>query len=189
MVMFLANKLEEGELSFSADTLEVLDLGTGNGQLLFSLSEELDEIETKYEMMGIDYSADSVQLAQEVGKNQYSGLPISFKQVDLFADEEFFTNKFHIILDKGTLDAIALNQEPLPEFEDRIGMDVYASRVEKLMNTGSVLLITSCNFTEEELIRIITTNSLLTVWDKIKYPSFEFGGVKGSTVCSVAFTK
>ena len=68
-------------------------------------------------------------------------------------------------------------------------MDVYASQVEKMMVQGSILLITSCNFTKDELIKIITKDTNLEVWDEINYPSFQFGGVKGSTVVSIAFVK
>lgn len=68
-------------------------------------------------------------------------------------------------------------------------MDIYASQVSKMMKRGSVLLITSCNFTEEELVKVITSGTELRKWDQITYPSFQFGGINGSTVVSIAFIK
>ena len=83
-------------------------------------------------------------------------MKVNFEQVDLLQEScSFLQNKFDILLDKGTLDAIALNQESLADFNGKIGMDVYASQVE-MMVQGSILLITSCNFTKDELIKIIT---------------------------------
>lgn len=172
----------------------MLDLGTGNGHLLYSMNEELMErdMDYKFKFTGIDYSPDSVAFCKEIGHQKYPDGPFEFEQVDLLLkDQKFLNNKFDIILDKGTLDAIALNQDPLPEFGNKIGMEVYASQVKQMMNPNSILLITSCNFTEEELIKIITENGTneLSVYEKIDYPSFQFSGVKGSTICSVSFIK
>ena len=131
-----------------------------------------------------------MKFASGVAKRKYSELKVNFEQVDLLQEScSFLQNKFDILLDKGTLDAIALNQESLADFNGKIGMDVYASQVEKMMVQGSILLITSCNFTKDELIKIITKDTNLEVWDEINYPSFQFGGVKGSTVVSIAFVR
>lgn len=196
MIQFIIDKLNEEEFPeqiSSQSVVRFLDLGTGNGHLLFQLLEDINEEyegDKTFEYTGIDYSPDSVKFASGVAKRKYSELKVNFEQVDLLQEScSFLQNKFDILLDKGTLDAIALNQEPLVDFNGKIGMDVYASQVEKMMVQGSILLITSCNFTKDELIKIITKDTNLEVWDEINYPSFQFGGVKGSTVVSIAFVK
>lgn len=190
MVQFIAEKIEEQAITTSGNApFKVLDLGTGNGHLLFALGDELEELDVNAEYTGIDYSADSVQFAHHIAQEKYSLRQFTFQRVDLLSDDAFLSQKFDILLDKGTLDAIALNQEPLPQFDGRIGMQVYSSQIEKLMHSDSIFLITSCNFTEEELTHLVTSGTLLEKWDRIEFPSFEFGGAKGSTVCSVAFRK
>ncbi|KAG7666372.1 EFM4 [[Candida] subhashii] len=199
MIQFILEKLTDEEFPTEITSLEkisFLDLGTGNGHLLFELSNEIqDEYDgdKAFEYIGIDYSPDSVQFAQAIAAKKYNEVEFKFSQVDLLSKESPFLKenhgKFDVLLDKGTLDAIALNQDPIEEFDGLIGMDIYARQVEQLMHQGSILLITSCNFTEVELTKIITSNTKLSVWDKINYPSFQFGGVKGSTVCSIAFIK
>lgn len=197
MVQFLVDKINAGDLPFEAETVKFIDLGTGNGHLLFQLYDDLEEeCDVQTEFKGIDYSPDSVLFAEDILEKKYLGdVRFTFEQVDLLLKKSSFlekhAGKFDILLDKGTLDAIALNQDPLADFDGKIGMEIYADQVVQLMHKNSVLLITSCNFTEEELVKIITGNEKngLRVWEKIKYPSFKFGGVTGSTICSIAFTK
>lgn len=192
MVQFLLEKLNDDEITFDHDEISVLDLGTGNGHLLFELHDELEEEydgTASFAFTGVDYSPDSVGFASEIAHKKYPDTPFKFSQVDLLLKDNPFLkeNKFDILLDKGTLDAIALNQDPV--YDGKIGMEIYADQVQHLMDKDSILLITSCNFTEVELEKIITKTGALGVWDKIKYPSFQFGGVQGSTICSIAFKK
>lgn len=201
MIQFLIDKINEEELPFSLEQgISFIDLGTGNGHLLFQLHEDiLEECDSSEDIQfgfkGIDYSPESVEFATKVAEQKYPNATFQFEQVNLLAKENEFlvenSTKFDILLDKGTLDAIALNQDPISDFDNKIGMDIYASQISKLMHQNSILLITSCNFTESELIKIITQEESngLSVWDKIEYPSFQFGGVKGSTICSIAFIK
>lgn len=183
MIEFILDKLEEGELA--KDAL-FLDLGTGNGHLLFELLQELKEVSANFKFHGIDYSAESVAFAKDIASKKYPDIPFKFDQVDLLSDTPFLENKFDVLLDKGTLDAIALNQDLVNGVR---GMDIYASQVSKMMDNGSILLVTSCNFTETELVKVITSRTELRKWDQIQYPSFQFGGVQGSTVVSIAFIK
>jgi hypothetical protein len=196
MIQFLKDNLNDDLLPFDQDLIKFIDLGTGNGHLLFQLHEDLaEEYEgaSKFEFKGIDYSPDSVRFSSDIATEKYPESDFEFEQVDLLTKENQFlqenAGKFDVLLDKGTLDAIALNQDPLDAFGGRIGMEIYADQVSHLMHTNSILLITSCNFTEEELVKIITSNKDLGVWKKIAYPSFQFGGVKGSTICSIAFIR
>lgn len=200
MIQFLINHLNENSLPFEKEELKIIDLGTGNGHLLFQMHEDMDEdcevndqISLKY--TGIDYSPDSVKFASDIAITKYEQASFEFDQVDLLQKESEFLAKhegeYDILLDKGTLDAIGLNNEPLEEHDGKIGMEIYSRQISKIMHKDSILLITSCNFTESELIKVITENGTnnLEVWDQIQYPSFQFGGIKGSTICSIAFIK
>lgn len=194
VVDFFCQLLDEQEVPSNA---RVVDLGTGNGHLLFELyetvSEECPDAELEYH--GIDYSPDSVAFAQLIAEKKYPQQKFIFDTVDFISQECSYlqqeAGKFDILFDKGTLDAIALNNEPVPGFDGKIGSHVYPIQVSQLMHKGSLLIITSCNFTEDELTKLITQNgtNTLLVWRKIKYPSFKFGGVDGSTICSIAFIK
>ncbi|GMM32191.1 Efm4 protein [Martiniozyma asiatica (nom. inval.)] len=169
----------------SLNDLKVCDLGTGNGHLLFQLYEE----GLRGDLVGVDYSNTSVEFAKSVADDK--DYDVSFLQSDLLISNDKFLKdsieKFDLVLDKGTLDAIALNDEI---YENGMsGVEIYPINVTKLVKRGGVLLITSCNFTESELTKIITSTGEFSLWKKIRYPTFEFGGQTGSTICSIAFMK
>lgn len=199
MIEFILMKLEEKEIQYS-ECLKTVDLGTGNGHLLFELSSEISEHpylaqDVKMRTTGVDYSPESIELARSIRDTKFKEYDIHFQQVNLLTKNEPFllANKgsYDLVLDKGTFDAIALNQTPIEEFGNKVGAQIYASQILRLMHKHSVLLITSCNFTEDELVNLITeqNTNLLSAWDKIEYPSIMFGGKKGSTICTVAFRK
>jgi len=54
---------------------------------------------------------------------------------------------------------------------------------------GGLFLITSCNWTEEELRGVFEVSGELVYHSTIKYPSFTFGGRKGQTISSVCFKR
>lgn len=179
MVEFLLDNL--GEYEIKQDST-MIDLGTGNGHLLFSLLED----GFNGRMVGVDYSEKSVEFANEILETKYSDKEnVKFEAADIFSDE-WAPGTFDVVLDKGTLDAIALSG--IKFSHGKTVVDLYPKVIEKLLNKNSVFLITSCNFTEDELIKIIETDSLKK-WKSIPYPVFEFGGVKGTPICSVAFVK
>lgn len=176
MVDFVTENLAE----FDNKESKVIDLGTGNGHLLFALCED-DFAAT---MLGVDYSEESVSFAKEIAASKE--YDVSFAQADIF-DASWNPGEFDIVLDKGTLDAIALSGLTVGE-NKRPVVEVYHTVIEKILKKNGVFLITSCNFTQEELTKIVQSEHL-EVWETIKYPVFEFGGVKGSTICSIAFVK
>lgn len=163
----------------------VCDLGTGNGHLLFQLHEE----GLRGELVGVDYSETSVAFAQQIAQDK--NLDVSFAQSDLLLENDPFIAShaahFNLVLDKGTLDAIALNDTKYAN--GKLGIEVYPTNVAKLVAKEGILLITSCNFTEEELVSLITKEGFFEKCGRINYPVFEFGGNKGSTICSVAFIR
>ncbi|KAK6523236.1 hypothetical protein TWF694_006126 [Orbilia ellipsospora] len=174
-----------------------LDVGTGNGHLLFSLLEDGD-----FEgdgMVGVDYSEGSVELARNIAAQTEGAAGVKFLQLDVIYDRpklEVFGERiakeggFDVVLDKGTFDAISLSDEVVQDGTGRRVYEVYPERVAEWVKVDKgILLVTSCNWTEEELVRRMTEGGKLEVKGRIKYPEFTFGGKKGSTVCSVAFQR
>lgn len=108
---------------------------------------------------------------------------------------------FDLVLDKGTFDAISLSSstttEPSTGRVKRI-CELYPSKVLDVVKLDGFLLVTSCNWTEDEVVSWFTgagaTGSAnetgkFEVYDRIRYPVFEFGGQKGQGVASVCFRK
>ncbi|KAF9347182.1 hypothetical protein BGX26_001323 [Mortierella sp. AD094] len=131
--------------------------------------------------------------------------------------EQVGPKKFMVLLDKGTYDAISLHQKNkrdaaiaaaaaaeeeeeedetkpkddivLAENDDNMEelADRYPKRVASMMHDDGRLLITSCNWTQAELIQRFA--NVFEYDSHIKYPTFTFGGVKGQTISSVIFKK
>lgn len=195
-----------------------LDLGTGNGHFLFRLREgeegddeeedsdeerEGEEEEVRGErdngwggrMLGVDYSAKSISFAQKIAEDK--GLHTGARQIE-FVHWDLITesptpilsppneNGWDIVLDKGTFDAISLSEET--DSQGRRICEGYKEKVVPLIKVGGVLLITSCNWTEEELEKWFVGGELVKV-KSIEYKSFSFGGRKGQTISSVCFRR
>ncbi|KAF9105803.1 hypothetical protein BGX27_009434 [Mortierella sp. AM989] len=130
------------------------------------------------------------------------------------SSEQNQPKKFMVMLDKGTYDAISLHQknkrdttiaaaesedvDEESESKDNIVLaendgnmeelaDRYPKRVASMMHDDGRLLITSCNWTQSELIQRFS--NVFEYDSHIKYPTFTFGGVKGQTISSVIFKK
>lgn len=192
VVDFLVQLAEDEELPEIVDirTSTILDLGTGNGRLLFSVREA--GFENK--LTGLDYSAQAVEFSRKIAETE-NIKEVEFRHADFLENDDWNPEKqlWDVVLDKGTLDAIALGTKMYGADEDegkgRTGVQQYALRVPEFVKPGGMVLITSCNFTEAELISCMTASGQLTAWKSIEYPTFEFGGAKGQTVCSIAFLK
>ena len=96
-------------------------------------------------MKGSDYSLAALEFATEIARGK--SVHAEFIRIDLLdgLEEEF---KFDCVLDKGTSDAISLNGD-LEETERNAK---YATKVHSMLEKEGLFLITSCNWTEEELI-------------------------------------
>lgn len=153
----------------------IIDLGTGNGMMLVELSAE-----GYTNLTGVDYSEKGIELAGKIAKDQNHD--IAYKVADLLspsAAEEL--GKFKICHDKGTYDAVSLMEGAK---EKRVA---YIQNVSNLMQDDGLFIITSCNFTEEEL-----TESFAGTFQKhelIPTQVFKFGGKTGSVVTSIVFKK
>lgn len=94
---------------------------------------------------------------------------------------------FDIVLDKGTFDAVSLSDERVDDGE-RV-CERYPGIARTLVRKGGFLVVTSCNWTEEELVKWFTANGGLRVWGRVEYPRFRFGGREGQGVCTVCFQR
>lgn len=108
--------------------------------------------------------------------------------------------KYDILFDKGTFDAICLN-------EDKSMRTRYISTIVSLMKDTSYFVITSCNWTQQELLQMFEplstpesrsaehaelaalqpSGTCLKMFKSLKHPEFSFGGRSGSTVATLAF--
>ncbi|KAM3077313.1 Protein-lysine N-methyltransferase efm4 [Clarireedia jacksonii] len=200
--------------------LSVLDLGTGNGHFLIRLrdgegDDESDEDREEAEaegakkkwtgrLMGVDYSEKSVEFARRISATEKEGeRDIEWTIWDIMKESpepKVLNGKqehgWDVVVDKGTFDAISLSEER--DEQGRRICEGYRERVLKLVRRDGLLLITSCNWTEEELVGWFVPGAAereghdggrFEVLRKIEYRSFSFGGRKGQTVCSVCFRK
>ena len=121
----------------------VLEVGSGNGTLLFAL---LDAEYQPERLFGIDYSPGSVKLSKSIAGTR-GGDKISFHLCDFLKEDppttpsisEEIGTGWDLVLDKGTFDAIALMEK------DSNGMapvDGYPSKVARLLKPGGYFLIT-----------------------------------------------
>ncbi len=101
---------------------------------------------------------------------------------------------FDVVLDKGTFDAVSLSCET--DEGGRRVCEGYRARVERLVRKGGVLVVTSCNWTEEELVGWFEGGDGdgdggggLERWGRVEYPVFRFGGKMGQSVQTVVFRR
>ncbi|KAK9320519.1 methyltransferase domain-containing protein [Lipomyces orientalis] len=198
IVEFLIDRTASSETArnndrpFSQLSTSVIDLGTGNGHLLFRLRSEGGFMGR---LCGIDYAESSVAFARQIlakKKDEHQVNDpvnnITFEHIDLFNLPDDMKNEaWDLVLDKGTLDAIALNSEIIRD--GMTGVDLFPTVVrDNLVRVGGIILITSCNFTEEELLKLFNVEGI-QAWKTIKYPVYEYAGIKGQSISSVAFRR
>ena len=87
---------------------------------------------------------------------------------------------FDVCVDKGTYDAISLAADSKQRKER------YAATVHQHLREGGFFVITSCNWTKEELLQLFP---FFKFKSDILAPSFCFGGKSGQTVTTVVFVK
>ncbi|KAG6813953.1 hypothetical protein H0H92_005208 [Tricholoma furcatifolium] len=198
---------DEGEIWFGEEAVErmvswalenapsssipsTVEIGTGNGTLLFALA---DAGYSTSHLSGTDYSPGAVKLAQSIAVQR--DLAVTFNISDFLQDDPPLLphmkpnpcGVWDLVLDKGTFDAIALG---LKDESGKSPASKYPGRVAQILKPGGCFLITSCNFTDEELQAIFSTSETRLMYhSRIEHPTFEFGGKKGSVVASVAFQK
>lgn len=177
--------------ALSHDGTSFLDLGCGNGSLLFSLREE----DWTGRALGVDYSPKSVSLARQVATAKEESGTVEFQEWDVIAGP-FDTvlngpqaDGWDVVLDKGTFDAISLSDEK--DAQGRRLCEGYRERVLRLVRRGGIFLVTSCNWTESELRSWFERRDRgqegFDVAGRVEYRSFSFGGAKGQTISTLCF--
>lgn len=117
-------------------------MGCGNGVLLLALAEEGFQ-----KLTGVDYSQKAIDLAREVLDNE-KHLEVELLAYDIVdpakTSDDF---KFKLAHDKGTYDAISLNQDNPKEKRQK-----YIENVYNILLDDGYLILTSCNWTKDEVI-------------------------------------
>ncbi|RKP24989.1 S-adenosyl-L-methionine-dependent methyltransferase [Syncephalis pseudoplumigaleata] len=176
----------------------MVDLGCGNGHLLLTLAEA-----GFTRLMGVDYSPAAIALASAVAEERALTDTIRYEQLDLLtlvdaaataADAEHrarWRGRFHVVLDKGTYDAISLHpDQKAARDEGKAGpADHYVDAAAHLLDDSEtgLLLITSCNWTQDELVHRF--HKRFVYYGHVHYPTFTFGGATGQSISTVAFRK
>lgn len=155
--------------------------GTGNGMMLIELAQE-----GFTKLVGVDYSLKAVQLSESIAKDNGFSDSIQYHVVDMVKEEGNAELEalglYRVVHDKGTYDAISLNPENAKE--KRMA---YIRNIVRLLTDDGYFIITSCNWTEDELR--ITFQDYFEQDYIIPSPQFMFGGKVGSVVSSVVFKK
>lgn len=135
-------------------------------------------------LTGVDYSENAVKLAAEIAKDQ--DMDIKYEVLDLLSatdiDRVFGSKKFDVIHDKGTYDAISLHPDNPQDKRTK-----YISNLYKLAADDGLLILSSCNWTENELCTALTGS--FEKYKSIPTPTFKFGGTVGTVVTQVVFKK
>uniref|UniRef100_A0A8C3RNU8 EEF1A lysine methyltransferase 2 n=2 Tax=Chelydra serpentina TaxID=8475 RepID=A0A8C3RNU8_CHESE len=153
----------------------VLDIGTGNGVLLVELAK------CGYtNLTGIDYSPSAIQLSQNIIEKE--GLVNIKLQVKDFLTPSAELSGFQICIDKGTFDAISLNPDNAAEKRKQ-----YVKSLCAVLKMEGFFLITSCNWTKEELLNEFREG--FEILEELPTPKFCFGGRIGNSVTALVFQR
>ncbi|XP_077206163.1 EEF1A lysine methyltransferase 2 isoform X2 [Paroedura picta] len=153
----------------------ILDIGTGNGVLLVELAKS-----GYTDLVGIDYSPGAIQLSKKIMEKE--GLPQVKLQVEDILNPSDELSGFHVCIDKGTFDAVSLNPENAAEKRKH-----YVKSVHRVLKSGGFFLITSCNWTREELLNEFGEGFLLL--EELPTSVFCYGGKTGNNVTVLVFQK
>ncbi|KAJ1443204.1 S-adenosyl-L-methionine-dependent methyltransferase [Sesbania bispinosa] len=191
-----AEASEQGDKILSS--WSVLDIGTGNGLLLQELAKQGFS-----NLTGTDYSEGAISLARSLANRD------GFSNIKFLVDDVLETKleqEFQLVMDKGTLDAIGLHPDgPVKRM-------MYWDSVSRLVASGGILVVTSCNSTKDELVQEVESfnqrksaaaqelevakdeescrDPLFRYISHVRtYPTFMFGGSVGSRVATVAFLR
>lgn len=167
----------------------------------------------KGRILGTDYSQNSITFALQLAASKSLSslhshpLGIEFLYFDILTSPSSLVltppneKGWDVVLDKGTFDAISLSSER--DASGRRIVEGYREHVVPLIRDGGYFLVTSCNWTEEELRGWFEgpyvygggegqggrEDEILEYVGRVAYPSFSFGGRKGQTISSTCFRK
>ncbi|XP_002722194.4 EEF1A lysine methyltransferase 2 isoform X1 [Oryctolagus cuniculus] len=153
----------------------VLDIGTGNGVFLVELAKFGFS-----NITGIDYSPSAIQLSERILEKE--GLSNIKLKVEDFLNLSTKLSGFQICIDKGTFDAISLNPDNAIEKRKQ-----YVKSLSRVLKVKGFFLITSCNWTKEELLNEFSEG--FELFEELPTPMFSFGGKSGNSVAALVFQK
>ncbi|XP_045147446.1 EEF1A lysine methyltransferase 2 [Echinops telfairi] len=129
---------------------------------------------------GIDYSPSAIQLSKSVTKKE--GLCNIELKVEDFLNLSNKVSGFHICVDKGTFDAISLSPD------NSLGKrKQYVKSLSRVLKRKGFFLITSCNWTKEELLNEFSEG--FELYEELPTPKFSFGGRSGNSVAVLVLQK
>ena len=157
-----------------AKTSCIVDIGCGNGSFL----KKLHDLGFK-NLTGYDYSQNAIEFAA-------LKIPdICFKKIDLLEIGE--AENFDFIFDKGTFDAISLSQN----FNNTDCMSKILSKYKKAVGTmlkpKTKFMITSCNWTQNELLTFFSPEFKLQ--STLEHAVFKYGNSTGQDVSTCIFIR
>ncbi|KAH9518968.1 EEF1A lysine methyltransferase 2 [Bulinus truncatus] len=158
----------------------LIDLGCGNGMLLLALRQK-----GFTNLTGIDYSESAIHLSKSILEKE-GFTDITFQVCDLLNSTEVKNlckdQHFNVCIDKGTYDAISLK-----DVSNQDNNKVYCHNIRTLLNEDGILVITSCNWTREQLEKQFQNDFILL--HEIPAPKFTFGGRTGQTVTTLVMKR
>jgi len=150
--------------------IKIFDVGFGNGVFLYKLAKN-----DYLNLYGIDYSPDSLKLAKMIieskGKKHGKIFKINLFCEDINSEDKVIKENFDIIHDKGSFDAYLMNKNNT--------LDKYHKYIKNYSKNGTILIITSCNNTREELKNKFPKEKGFQFIEEIKNKTFTFGGKEG----------
>lgn len=135
----LQRKLSQSCLAKYQPVIFFLFLGCGNGMLLIDLWKQ-----SFTNLNGVDYSEKAIELATSISKTE--NCKINYHVGSILIDP--VPGPYKVVLDKGTYDAVCLDPD-----DSRSKREIYKKNVYKMLEEDGIFVLTSCNWTEAELIQ------------------------------------
>ncbi|XP_064483539.1 EEF1A lysine methyltransferase 2-like [Ornithodoros turicata] len=152
----------------------ILELGCGNGHLLHLLATK-----GYANLTGVDYVPQAVALAKEAAPK---GSSVVFEVGDILGpSERCLAHQYDIVLDKGTYDAISLSPK-----DPTTKRAKYKNTLLRLLKPKGHFLITSCNWTQQELELFFAPLQIVAL---LPARTMVFQGKSGSTTTSLVFAR
>lgn len=131
------------ELNLCKESDKIIDIGCGNGISLVDFATSGFK-----RLTGIDYSQKAIDFAREI-LNDKGLSDVELRVLDMTNHLDCTdTFQFKVAHDKGTYDAICL--DPLDSLTKRQN---YKENVRNILQKDGYFVLTSCNWTSEELIK------------------------------------
>ena len=144
-------------------------------------------------MIGVDYSAQSIELCEKrlhgllkSDLDRWNNMEFALWDIMSTKTANEWMESWDVVLDKGTFDAISLSEEK--DSQGRRLCEGYREKVEALVKPGGMLVVTSCNWTEGELRGWLGIGELEAV-GRVDYHVFKFGGQTGQSISTVCFRR